>query len=147
MSDVSNKVTRLNGVNTDTNNVQHDAYVIDTNALGITSAGSYTVAVIPAGNVVRGGTMVALSSITPGGTVVIQAKPVSGAAVILHSQASAAVISAGYAKSFVNSGGVCYVDGQPTNIDVVVGTSAITSGGKLFLDIESVPVGKYLTNG
>lgn len=144
MSDVSNKVIRVNGSNADTYPVQHDAYVIDIAAVTGGDVGSYDIVKIPAGRAVCGGKLIVIDEVVGGTTVEVKVTPDNGSAVNVGG-GNTSNMGSGYVEGMEVSGVVSNPEGESV-VSIVITGSAVTAG-KVLIDIETFPVKEYTTAG
>lgn len=141
MADVTSKVERLNGVNSDANYVHTDAYRLPLKDLGINGSGTHQFATIPEGRAIVGAKMVVLAS-NAGGTVTLKAKNGSAEVAIGSALSSAAAVN-----TVTNqlAGGVVYYPQGETTLEIT--NSAELTAGEIVVMVDSIPVKKFLTNG
>lgn len=146
--DVTSKVSRVNGVNSDANYIHTDAYRLSIMELGIDGVGSHAFAVLPKGVAVTQVRIVALKAVTSGGAATIQiaAKCGDANAVALHTAVAKAKLAINNLfASGVTDCAAYFPDGEVT-LQLVVAGAAITAGEILVL-VDTVPIKQFLTNG
>lgn len=146
--DVTSKVSRMNGVNSDANYVHTDAYRLPIMTLGIDAADSHPFAVLPAGVAITRIRIIPLVAVTSEGSATLQiaAKCGSADAVGLHTAVGKAKLLVNNIIDLpVNEKAAYFPSGEVT-LRLVVGTAAVTAGDIIVL-VDTIPVGKFLSNG
>jgi len=147
--DVTSKVSRLNGVNSDANYVHTDAYRLPIMTLGISGYGdNHPFAVLPKGRAITRVTVIALESVTSSGSATAQicVKHGSASAVGLHTAIGKANLAAGMVNVAEVAAKTAYSNTEEGVLSLLVGTADLTAGEILVL-VDSIPVGKFLSNG
>ena len=147
MADVTNKETRVPGVNQDTNYIRQEAHIIDAAGLGVTAVGTHELFVVPQGGMLTNFrvAMLGAGSGSANANVKFQAT-VNGSAVELTSGAAMAAYGSGACINIPVNGAVRDLVGSGAVIQMVVASAALIDFKALVI-AESIPVEDYLTLG
>lgn len=147
MADVTNKESRVPGVNQDTNFVKQEAHMVDAAGLGVTEVGTHDLFKMPAGVMVTGVRAAVITGSAPAGATVQFKALVNGSAVNLTPALSGALLGSGAViNAPVTSGGAYDIVGSGATIQMTVGTSALTAF-KALVAVETIPVVEFLERG
>lgn len=147
MADVTNKETRVPGVNQDTNYIRQESHIIDAAGLGVTAVGTHELFVVPRGGMLANFrlAMIGAGSGSANATVKFQAT-VNSSAVELTSATAVTSFGSGACINTPVNGAVCDLVGSGAVIQMVVGSAALVDFKALVI-AESIPVEDFLTLG
>lgn len=148
MADVTSKVERLNGVNSDANYIHTDAYRLPLVELGINGTGSHAFAVLPKGVAITKIRIIPLVAGASEGSATVQVAAKSGSAnaVGLHTAVGKAKLLLNNVIDLPVNEKAAYFPADDVTLQLVVGTADLTAGELLVL-VDSIPVEKFMTNG
>lgn len=148
MADVTNKETRVPGVNQDTNFVKQEAHIVDAAGLGVTAVGTHDLFKLPAGVMLTGLRIASLANAAGSSGATIQLKAaVNGSSVNLTSATALSALGSGAVINAPVSDANGYdVVGSGAIIQMTVGTAALTDFKALVI-VEDIPVKDYLERG
>ena len=147
MADVTNKETRVPGVNQETHYIKREAHIIDAAGLGVTAVGTHELFIVPAGGMLTDFrvAMLGAGSGSANANVKFQAT-VNGSAVELTSGAAMTAYGSGACINAPVNGAVRDFIGSGAVIQMVVASAALIDF-KALVVVESIPVQDYLELG
>ena len=147
MADVTNKETRVPGVNQDTNFVKQEANMVDAAGLGVTAVGTHDLFKLPAGVMLTGFRAAVLDEAVGSGATIQFKAAMNGSSVNLTSATAVSALGSGATINVpvADANGYDAV-GSGAIIQMAVGTSALTSFKALAIT-EYIPVKDYLERG
>lgn len=148
MADVTNKETKVPGVNQETHYIKREAHIIDAAGLGVTAVGTHDLFVLPRGGMITAvrAAMLGAGSGSSGATVQFKAQ-INGSSVALNSATAITALGSGAVINAPVSGVAAYdVVGSGAVIQLAVASAALTDF-KALVVVESIPVADYLELG
>jgi hypothetical protein len=149
MADVTNLNFRVPGVNTATNYLKQESFVLDfVTASGIAEVGTHSWIKLKKGDALQTLRVIALDGATSSGSATLQFKlAFDGTAANINSTAFAlAGLAKGITQNVVVNGIKTFDSEYEGVIQVTVGTAAFT-GGKFLVIAETIPAEAFVTNG
>lgn len=147
MANVTNKETRVPGVNQDTNYIRQESHIIDAAGLGVTAVGTHELFIVPAGGMLTNFRMAMLGAGSgSSGATVKFAATVNSSSVDLTSAIAVTSFGSGACINTAVNGAVRDLIGSGAVIQMVVASAALIDFKALVI-AEGIPVDDYLTLG
>lgn len=137
---------RVNGVNADSTPVRTDAYLIDVADNGVTEVGTHKIANLPKGVAVVAARLTAIVAVAGGTGATVKVGVTDGTQTADVGSATAITSLDKNAVVTLSANGKTYFPETEPKVTITVATAALT-GGKLLLEVDTVPVAAMLTKG